>query len=178
MDWQRIVLIGSIITLSFMLLLEWNKFSERHNPGLADSEITTSTSSSTQSELPTPATTIETINNQGDAPAPSTTVVGVDKGSEVNDVIAAEVTPNSQLIRVVTDTLEILIDTHGGDIVKVALLEHAAQLNSDQPYVLLNRNNDFTYIAQSGLVGPGDDGTDSGGVRPTYTTDKSEYDLG
>jgi len=181
MDWQRIVLIGSIVILSFMLLLRWNEFAERHRPHLAQTETTPST---VKSAIPTSKATasttsaaksVESIDDKSDVPEPSS--FPPDIGDTGNSVAIVKNAATSQLVRVVTDTLDILIDTHGGDIVKVALLQHAAALNSDQPYVLLNRNHHFTYIAQSGLVGPGDNGTDTDGVRPIYTTQKNEYVL-
>lgn len=181
MDWQRIVLIGSIVILSFMLLLRWNEFAERHRPHLAQTETTLSTVKSATPTSTAPASTtsaakpVESIDDKSDVPEPSS--FPLDVGDTGNSVAIVKNAATSQLVRIVTDTLDILIDTHGGDIVKVALLQHAAALNSDQPYVLLNRNRHFTYIAQSGLVGPGDNGTDTGGVRPIYTTQKNEYVL-
>ena len=175
MDWQRIVLIGSIAVLGFMLLLEWNEFSDRHRTNIVQSETTTSTIASTETDVvaesvPTDTTTID---GKSEIPAASPVTVTSNKPSASEN--NAKDDAASQLVRVTTDTLDILIDTHGGDIVKVALLKHAAELNGDQPYILLNRNNNFTYVAQSGLVGPGDDGTDSAGFRPTYMTDSAEY---
>ena len=175
MDWQRIVLIGSIAVLGFMLLLEWNEFSDRHRTNIVQSETTTSTIASTETDVvaesvPTDTTTID---GKSEIPAASPVTVTSNKPSASEN--NAKDDAASQLVRVTTDTLDILIDTHGGDIVKVALLKHAAELNGDQPYILLNRNNNFTYVAQSGLVGPGDDGTDSAGFRPTYMTDSVEY---
>ena len=175
MDWQRIVLIGSIALLGFMLLLEWNEFSDRHRTNIVQSETTTSTIASTETDVvaesvPTDTTTID---GKSEIPAASPVTVTSNKPSASEN--NAKDDAASQLVRVTTDTLDILIDTHGGDIVKVALLKHAAELNGDQPYILLNRNNNFTYVAQSGLVGPGDDGTDSAGFRPTYMTDSVEY---
>ena len=175
MDWQRIVLIGSIALLGFMLLLEWNEFSDRHRTNIVQSETTTSTIASTETDVvaePVPTDTT-TIDGKSEIPAASPVTVTSNKPSASEN--NAKDDAASQLVRVTTDTLDILIDTHGGDIVKVALLKHAAELNGDQPYILLNRNNNFTYVAQSGLVGPGDDGTDSAGFRPTYMTDSAEY---
>jgi len=180
MDWQRIFLIGPIVILSFILLLKWNEFSDRHRSSLAESETTastirlpTQTAESTVGSIKSVTKNAGSNNDKSDVPVPS--AISVNDGT---NGITINPGTTSQLVRVVTDTLDILIDTHGGDIVKVALLKHAAELNSDQPYVLLNRNNDFTYIAQSGLVGPGDNGTDSAdGIRPIYTTDSDEYVL-
>ena len=181
MDWQKIVLIGSIVTISFMLLFRWNEFSERNRPDIViESETTLSpTTLPTQSATPThsvntTSTDDQAANESSDVPTSSV----IQKNDVVNIVDTVEEEATSQLVHVVTDTLDVLIDTHGGDIVKVALLKHDAEINGDQPYILLNRNDNFTYIAQSGLVGPDDSGTDSAdGTRPVYTTNSSEYVL-
>ena len=177
MDWQRVVLIGSIAVLSFMLLLEWNEFSDRHRTNIVQSETTTSTITSTETDVAAGSVSTDTaaVDGKSEIPTASPVVVTGNKPSASENHIKNDVA--GQLVRVTTDTLDILIDTHGGDIVKVALLKHAAELNGDQPYILLNRNNNFTYVAQSGLVGPGSDGTDSAGLRPIYMTDRTEYEL-
>ena len=175
MDWQRIVLIGSIAVLGFMLLLEWNEFSDRHRTNIVQSETTTSTIASTETDVVAESVPTDTTTVDGKSEIPAASPVTVTSNKPSASENNAKDDAASQLVRVTTDTLDILIDTHGGDIVKVALLKHAAELNGDQPYILLNRNNNFTYVAQSGLVGPGDDGTDSAGFRPTYMTDSVEY---
>ena len=175
MDWQRIVLIGSIALLGFMLLLEWNEFSDRHRTNIVQSETTTSTIASTETDVVAESVPTDTTTVDGKSEIPAASPVTVTSNKPSASENNAKDDAASQLVRVTTDTLDILIDTHGGDIVKVALLKHAAELNGDQPYILLNRNNNFTYVAQSGLVGPGDDGTDSAGFRPTYMTDSVEY---
>jgi len=82
----------------------------------------------------------------------------------------------SQLITVNTDNAQILIDTKGGDIVKVALLDYNAKLNeSDNPFILLNRTESHTYIAQSGLVGP--NGTDGNTTRPVFSVAQTVFSL-
>ena len=54
-----------------------------------------------------------------------------------------------------TDALNLWIDRHGGDIVKVTLPTYPVNLEApDVPFTLLDRTAAFTYVAQSGLAGP------------------------
>lgn len=66
---------------------------------------------------------------------------------------------NNDLITVKTDQLDVKISTMGGDIVFAALNEHKVEIDKDDPFVLLEQTNNFTYISQSGLIGR--DGIDS-----------------
>ena len=60
----------------------------------------------------------------------------------------------------------------GGDVISADLLEHDDQLNSDKPFRLLTSGNDFTYIAQSGLIRQGPDSNPKG--RPIYSVESNE----
>ena len=79
------------------------------------------------------------------------------------------------LIQVTTDVLDVRIDLHGGDIVRVALPGYPVSLDTpDDPFLLLDPGNDYT--AKSGLLGP--DGTDKKNSRPQFTSARSSYVLG
>ena len=67
---------------------------------------------------------------------------------------------SERVVTVSTDVLTVHIDTHGGDIVRVELPKHLADIDDkDTPFILLNRTATTTYIAQSGLIGA--NGTDT-----------------
>ena len=60
-----------------------------------------------------------------------------------------------------------VIDLLGGDIVRVQLPKYPVALDfQDTPFLLLEQNQNQTYIAQSGLIGP--NGLDKNGQRPKY----------
>ncbi len=177
MDLQRSLLIGAIAVLSFMLLTEWVAFKDARetaaepvtqrlverasndspdssaNPGLPDSEG--SGAGATGDDIPTaPQQTTEP--EQTGIPSVA------DGGSD-------------RIVQVTTDQLELAIDLQGGDIVELALVEHLAEIDQpDQPFVLLERNQARTYVAQSGLIGP--DGIDANG-RARFTTSSGQYTL-
>lgn len=164
-DVIRVVLIAGMAVIALMLVMEWSAFQDARRPQMETSTTLSHGVPGTPSVGETPGA--EAPNQEipqlrpSDVPAP-----------------AAENAPTSQaqLVTVRTDTLEVLIDTYGGDIVKVALLRYDAELNSAEPLVLLNRNQSMTYIAQSGLVGT--NGTDlSGGERPIFTVQQPEFVL-
>ena len=82
---------------------------------------------------------------------------------------------SQQFITVKTDTLEIMIDLMGGDIVGAALRHYPKTLDDpSDPFVLLERNAQRTYVAQSGLVGR--DGIDTG-ERALYRAENAFYQL-
>ena len=56
------------------------------------------------------------------------------------------------LVTVTTDTIEVTIDTLGGDIVQVKLLNHLTKMAEDggEAFTLLTRSSKNEYIAQSG----------------------------
>lgn len=172
MDIPRYLLIAASAALAVMLLGEWTAFKEQQlattertrladtlsmpsddfvasNPALALTESNTPTSSG---DIPLDVPIIEVSTNDE-----------VDKGSQ------------QQLITVKTNTLDIVIDLVGGDIVEAALRDFPDKIDQpDDPFVLLERNDIRTYIAQSGLVGP--NGTDVP-QRARYTSLSNIYHM-
>ncbi len=167
-DWLRTSLIGGMLVVAFLLVIRWNDFQERRIVDQPGHEQTLP--SAVEPGVDTPTAESEAGEASGDIPqAPA------DPDTEQTPIPKAS--PESQLISVTTDVLKVLIDTHGGDLIKVALPEHYRELDTpDQPFVLLNRTQSHLYIAQSGLVGP--DGTDSDGRRPTFHVNKTRFSLG
>jgi YidC/Oxa1 family membrane protein insertase len=83
-------------------------------------------------------------------------------------------------IRVLTDVLDVLIDTRGGDLHKVELLNYPVSAGSAQPFTLL-QDDKRLYVAQSGLVADAT-GSDSGAeAAPShhalYSAERAEYRL-
>lgn len=160
-DWLRTALLLGMGAIALMLVIEWGEYQEARRPA-----VTTETTLS--EAAPTPET--PAVEDQAALEIPS----AEQPASPAPQQVASS---RAQLVTVETDRLEVKIDTHGGDIVKVALPKHAAELNSDKPLVLLNRNEAMTYVAQSGLVGP--NGTDlATGERPVFSVEQPEYRLG
>ena len=170
MDWQRSFLIGAMLVVLYMLFLEWDGFQSKRTPILAES--------SNQLVIPDiPVTTKpQTKESAGDIPV-SPPLLNIEKTSNINDTSTADDTnADIRLVVITTDVLRVHIDTHGGDIVRVELLEHLQNItDKETPFILLNRAQGSTFLAQSGLIGV--NGTDTKKGRPTFTTDASQYEL-
>lgn len=166
MNWLRNFLIGAILVVIFLLFIKWNDFQEKHaqlNQPVQDTLPSI--------DIDTPSISPEVSNTMADLPNDEIPSL---PSANLSDQIAQN--NSAQLIKITTDTLELLIDTKGGDIVKTALLNHYAKINEpENPYILLNRTQDHTYVAQSGLVGT--NGTDSVNKRPVFSTKDTQYNL-
>ncbi|UNU72495.1 membrane protein insertase YidC [Moraxella nasovis] len=143
----RILIIIAMLITAYLLILAWRD--DQVNQPVVNHQIATVQGSDI------PATAVN-----GDVPVTS--------GAKPS-VLAS----SHQMIHVSTDYYDIQIDPVGGDVVHAALKKHAATLNSDQPFVLLENNSTRTYVAQSGLVGR--DGIDTADGRAVYTTPQSSY---
>jgi YidC/Oxa1 family membrane protein insertase len=151
-DFQRYLLIASIAALSLMLLVEWQKF-----------EPSTSVITSTSGKTAAPTTS----NESGDLPA----IIS----SDDIDAIKTNAGVNTAYITVKTDVLDLKIDLHGGDIVYAGLPEYTMSLESDDPFVILEKNDNRNYIAQSGLIG--NNATDTSEGRPKFAATSAAYVL-
>jgi YidC/Oxa1 family membrane protein insertase len=168
MDWQRSLLISAMLVVLYLLFLEWNTFQEANapivdtaaseqmvTPELPDTVVSPEVSAKLDNEFPDAVDTVsETISAKLDNEEPSAA---------------------TRLVTVSTDVLTVLIDTLGGDIVRVELPEHLTKLDEGSPFILLNRTATTTYVAQSGLVGK--NGTDTKAGRPMYKVGADSYQL-
>jgi YidC/Oxa1 family membrane protein insertase len=85
------------------------------------------------------------------------------------------VVSTAPIVHVKTDVFDVDIDTQGGNITQVKLLQYPQDMNSTTPVVLLNNTPDTRYLAQSGLLS--EDGPDTSKGQAIYTTDKTDYTL-
>ncbi|TKB51891.1 membrane protein insertase YidC [Ferrimonas aestuarii] len=116
-----------------------------------------------QNPQPAPQQTAEQASNHS---VPSST--GGDTLPQVS-------TSEGKLVTVTTDTLQLTIDTQGGDIVEAQLLKFPLEQGSEEPLKLFQRHNGYNYVARSGLIGA--QGPDSSGTRPVFATESDEYKL-
>jgi len=63
--------------------------------------------------------------------------------------------PGGERIRIETDLAKIELDTVGGDLRRFEMLKHKQTYAYDRNFVLLDETAQHTYVAQSGLIGPG-----------------------
>ncbi len=159
MDWLRTSLIAGIALVCFLLMIRWGEFQERNQPTISQATVAENT-----------------IDLSGTSDVPSVSSTPAANDNQIPGATDQPETQSTGWISVKTDVLDVLIDPHGGDIVKAALPTFYAKLNSpDTPFILLNQTDSHTYVARSGLVGP--DGTDTKDSRPRFTSAKSNYSL-
>lgn len=124
MEHIRLILIGALCLLGFMLWTAWeNDYSH------------------------TIPQTQKVISNVPFQPTP-TAINPVAPTAE-----KTATTTTQRYINVATDVLSVSIDALGGNIVRADLLNYPQQLHSKQPFQLLNNDPEKLYVAQSGLMG-------------------------
>ncbi len=159
MNLTRFALYSALAVVSYLMLLQWQEDypDEKQQAGLD-----TPTLNAPIEESMTTSATTQVANDVPSLPGATPT----------NDTLT--ITEQS-FIKVATDTLELQIDSHGGDIVYLALPQHLTSLNVDaEPFVILSSAPGRSYTAPSGLIGP--NGIDSE-RRAIYSTSSPEYTL-
>jgi YidC/Oxa1 family membrane protein insertase len=155
MDFQRIILIAGVAIISYLMVLQWNQ------------------DYGTQANAPQQVTSISAYDTE----AVSTDFAVAAETSNNTDIVVTQADNASagSLIEVNTGTLQVVIDTQGGDIIQASLSNYLAEMgHSDVPFTLLEQNDQRTYVAQSGLIGI--NGTDLKS-RPIFKAAQSNYEL-
>ncbi|MBR9909953.1 MAG: membrane protein insertase YidC [Gammaproteobacteria bacterium] len=174
MDWQRISILGAIGLVSILLINQWGEFQERNRPVISQETTITTTPGQAVAD-----TALDTVL-EADAAADSSMASDIPTATASSENPASLPSPGlpakNRLVSVETDTLSVLIDTLGGDLVKVALLQHKESLeDKNKPLILLNRTESTIYIAQSGLIGQ--NATDTAAGRPLFRSGQPQYSL-
>ncbi|MDZ7748231.1 MAG: membrane protein insertase YidC [Halofilum sp. (in: g-proteobacteria)] len=129
---------------------------------------------------------------RGDAPAgdvPDAPVASQPSGAAGDDTAAPAYAPDSapsgapsggpvlasgERIHVVTDLLDVTVDTRGGDLRRALLRQYRAESGSERPVTLLSDEPGRLFVAQSGLQA-GDAPAPS--HHSTFSAERSEYRL-
>lgn len=157
LDYIRIALYTLLILLGFFLFQAWEK--DHPKPLLP---VTAQTESQLADRY-----VPEAANAKAQAAAAEVV------SSAATPVIAAS--SKGEIIKVTTDTLEVSIDTRGGDIVATKLLKYPESLHSNMPFVFFNDDAKTRYIAESGLLSK--QGPDTSQEQALYTSAQSSYAL-
>lgn len=135
MDSQRLLL---IIAFSFVMLLMWQAWNEDQAALMNQQAVVENVK---QADVPAAA-----------APAGSATPVARDDVPTTQPPPAAQAVASGDEVRVVTDVLDVVINTRGGVIQRADLRAYPVELDKpDQPVRLLNDAPGLVNIAQSGL---------------------------
>jgi YidC/Oxa1 family membrane protein insertase len=148
LDYLRYALYGILIFIGFTLYQNWVK----EHP--VTTTNTVKIANDNKNYVPTLATTTDTKN--------VTTTPAV-------------ATQAQHIIHVTTDLLNVDIDTVGGNIIQVKLLNYPEELHSKNPFVLLNNTQEDRYLAQSGLLSTTGPDTEKG--QAVYTANQTNYVL-
>ncbi|WP_178862588.1 membrane protein insertase YidC [Thiomicrorhabdus cannonii] len=122
---------------------------------------------------PSSATSTAASSAAVDVPGANAPAVAKHEGVPV----AQTALQQGQRIHVTTDTLDLIIDTVGGDIRDAKLLKYGATHDHTQPYQLMSDSGALTYVAQNGIA------TQAAAVLPApnhkavYQAAQSEYQL-
>ncbi len=143
MDNPRVLL---AIALSFLVLLVWQAWMQDYGPKPVPQQVAT--------EEALPALPGAEISAEDLPSAPD------EQMSEPGEPRDARL-PAGQRIEVITDLFHVVIDTRGGDLRQVDLLEYPVSTEADSlPFSLLEEGDRQLFIAQSGLrVGKGEEPT-------------------
>ena len=159
MDNQRLFL---FVALSFVVMLIWQAwlqdYGPKHVPAVTQQAQTTAApGSGTAADVPSG---VATNANPTTAPSPATP--------------AAQATPaDGQRVHVVTDVLDLELNTRGGDVHTADLLAYPQEANKpNDPFRLMSDTPPDVFIAQSGLLAP-----DSPDHHALYSVDKTDYRL-
>ena len=107
---------------------------------------------------PKPVATAENANQAepvaGDTPTAPRQADIDNAAPTVPGVPTPEAGKNSGLIKIVTDTLDLVLDTRGGTIVDARLMQYPVAVNKpDEKFRLLSQRPSDYFIIQSGLLG-------------------------
>lgn len=176
MDITRFSLYSALAVITYLLLLAWQEdYPTIVNDGGISSEL-----GGLSDVGSTPFIEQTTASSDIPAQVPNTPSSSSDNGSLQNSQtqpLIQEVTGQEfSIVTVRTDTLELVIDLNGGDIVTLALPLYLKQLNvPDDPFILLEQSMARSYVAQSGLIGR--DGIDAPN-RARYKTSSPNFQMG
>jgi len=165
MDTQRLILFAAFMLISMSL---WQSWQIQVNPPptrtISDVSGTTSSSADTPATNDLPAIPIAT-NSEQDAQSISTPSI-------------SEEMQSGQRVNVKTDVFNIEIDTIGGDIRRVALLDYPVDVNNDpSPVVLMNDKSGLFFISQTGLLASSKDSSYAPDHNVSYKIDRLSYEL-
>lgn len=162
MDNPRVLL---AVALSFIILLMWQSWTQDYGPApeqqIAESAVSNDIVGDMQSAATDdmPSSEIATQKMPGALPDVKPTTL-----------------PAGQLIEVLTDTYRAVIDTRGGTLVEIELLQYPESREPDSaPFKLLERGDAQLFIAQSGLrTGKTDSEPNH---HALFTADQTRYQL-
>lgn len=163
---KRTFLYILLAVIGYML---WNQWQLQHAPAPVVQEKSVAAPNASKAAAESTSTTL-----------PPTAIVAAQQGEHVagtSPSTAQAPSQDGEHIVVTTDTLKLVIDTKGGNVLKAALPKYPEKVSTpDVPVQLFSNAPDKLYLAQSGLMGA--EGPDTSKGQVTYSSDKARYELG
>ena len=91
--------------------------------------------------------------------------------------VAQSAMEQGQRIRVLTDTLDLVIDTAGGDIREARLLQYGATQDHSQPYQLLSDSGALLYVVQNGIAMQPNSNLPAPNHKTPYQAAQTSYEM-
>jgi YidC/Oxa1 family membrane protein insertase len=141
MDTQRLIL---FVIFSFSALFLWERWQSEH-----------------RAPVPPPATQQAAPSTGLDAPVPGAAITPPVPGAVPPPLpgavpgVAPAASPPSERVVVKTDLFTATVDTAGAVLTEIDLAAHRDTYDESKPYVLLQKNAERTFVAQTGLLGEG-----------------------
>ncbi|MHB8474304.1 MAG: membrane protein insertase YidC [Sulfuricaulis sp.] len=135
MDNQRLLL---FFALALVLMLIWQAWEQDNTHPVTGTVATSTTTPAPQANSPDVPKAPSSASTTSMAPAPQ----------------AGESLKTGMRIQVRTDTVDAVIDTQGGDLRNLSLLQYPVSVTKpNDPFPLMQDNSSEVFIAQSGLIG-------------------------
>lgn len=169
MDNVRLILVLALVFLMMMMYQEWlEDYGPKPVPSTPAVAATEGGATTQQDAMPTPTTT-------GTPEVPSAATPSMTSAGEMPFAQPKQVLNTQQRVQVKTDLFNLEIDTLGGDIRQVALVEYpVANDKPDEPYTLMQDAMPRFFVAQSGLM-PAEYAPTH---QTTYQAQQLNYDMG
>ncbi|HFD31851.1 MAG TPA: membrane protein insertase YidC [Gammaproteobacteria bacterium] len=160
MDNQRLIL---FLALAIVTLFLWDAWEQKFNP----QPLPVAQTDSGNVQVPSTSSTSALSSTESTADIPE-----VETTTDKPAINAKSVVSRGDRIRVVTDVLDMDIDSKGGDLRRAFLLKYPVSLDKkDEPYPLMDDNLPQLFIAQSGLLSRGE----APDHHASYAVEKTEY---
>lgn len=154
MDNIRFLLFAALVFVGFLLYQAW--IEDYHTPASTEAS---------------PSAEVNGQRAQGDG----------DAAAQTPHDRVADLLKQGDAVVVETDLYRLHISTVGGDIRRLVLLQHRADADHDQPYVLLSEEPERLYVFQGGLLSPDaaapDHHSEYRAARQSYRLDSQNQEL-
>lgn len=171
MEQQRTFLFLLLAGISFLI---WQQWQQDYGPKPA----TPATQTSGSNIMPTPEGSASSTVTEGEMPVPTSSSVNIQDQIQISAVATAK--SLGQEVIVETDLFRVVIDTQGGDLKQIDLLQYPVAIDKpEQPFRILDNTALRNFIAQSGFYIPSDKAMrkKTPGRKTVYRAKKTSYKI-